>query len=77
MPNCIQNMLWDEFIKSQGRKLRLTLINYFRDNIDKQSNQIKEAIEFLRKHRNGMYVDKFVKIWLEKKKDGGGGYLLF
>ncbi|MDR1952077.1 MAG: FkbM family methyltransferase, partial [Elusimicrobiota bacterium] len=44
---------------------------------DNQSNQIKEAIGFLRKHSNGIFMDEFAKIWLEKRWGGGGGISYF
>ncbi|MDR1952853.1 MAG: hypothetical protein LBQ37_05020, partial [Elusimicrobiota bacterium] len=58
VPNFIWNILWHNISELKKKKLRLTLINYFRDNIDNQSNQIKEAIGFLRKHSNGIFMDE-------------------
>ncbi|MDR1952270.1 MAG: hypothetical protein LBQ37_01990, partial [Elusimicrobiota bacterium] len=58
VPSFLWNIARNKVVEIEAVKLRLTLINYFRDNIDNQSNQIKEAIGFLRKHSNGIFMDE-------------------
>ena len=75
VPYALQVKLRDIFIKSKGVKLRANIVKYF-DNARKTENiKVKEAVNYLKSNKNGLYLQDFLKVWF--CSDNSGKYFDF